>query len=342
MLLDDHWMRLWVMEYTLSDGQISLRLHGENTEVWDREILLFAPMMNGQPAAFRHGWPSEEILIPALSEADAEITLYADDPALWPESISFRVIEAGEITGEVQMSFQDGKAEVQPASFLWQETEPPLITKEVMTPDGRTPIRLQDALTPEEMEKLDYGQLVVCLRREADGQEQLIPFATIRAEAAADGAISASYSGNAVVCTAVPDFPLLITEEHRYGQAYHVRDLTFSGPFIFYASLLLSLTDVYGPVQVNQFELESFDTGPLHENLPLALFDTLRLSRPVYQAQDASFAQVDAISHNLSLTEPLSFSIVPADSLGEVVAYFEYFFHDYTDVIHPLFPIQTH
>jgi hypothetical protein len=337
LLLDDHWMRLQVTDYELSPGQVTLRLHGENTEVWNRDILLFAPMMNDQPASFRHGWPSEAISIAPLSETDAEVAVFADDPALWPESVSFRVIEAGEITGEVRLSFQDGKAEVQPAGFIWQETEPPLITKEVIAPEGRTPFLLQDALTPEEMSKLDYGQLVVCLRREADGQEQLIPFATIMAEAAPDGTISATYSGNAVVCTAIPDFPLLTTEDHRFGQACHVRDLALSGPFIFYASLQLTLSDVYGPVQVNQFELDSFDTGPMHENLPLALFDTLRLSRPVYQAQGASFAQVDAISHSLSLAEPLSFSIVPAGSLGEVVAYFEYFFLDSTDVIHPLF-----
>lgn len=341
LFLDDHWMRLQVTDYELSPGQVTLLLHGENTEVWNRDILLFAPMINNQPASFRHGWPSEELLIPALSEADAEITLHADDPALWPESIAFRVIEAGEITGEVRLSFLDGKDEIQPASFIWQETEPPLMTKEVMSPEGRTAILLQDTLPPEEMSKLDYGQLVVCLRSVVNGRELFTPFATIRAETAADGTISATYSGNAVVCTAIPDFPLLTTEDHRFGQTYHVRDLALSGPFIFYASLQLTLSDVYGPVQVNQFELDSFDTGLMHENLPLALFDTLRLSRPVYQVQGASFAQVDAVSHSLSLAAPLSFAVVPAGSLGEVVAYFEYFFHDDTDVIHPRFPVNA-
>lgn len=342
LLLDDHWMRLQVTDYELSPGQVTLRLHGENTELWDRDILLFAPMMNDQPASFRHGWPSEAITIAPLSETDAEIAVFADDTALWPESIAFRVIEAGEITGEMRMTFQNDAPVIQQAGFLWQETEPPLITKAVIAPEASAPLRLEDALSPEEMSKLDYGQLIVCLRRVTDGQEQLIPFATIRAEAAPDGSITALYSGHAVVCDASPDFPLLTTEDHRYGRAYHVRDLTFSGPFIFYASLQLSLTDVYGPVQVNQFELESFDTGPMHENLPLALFDTLRLSRAVYQAQGASFTPVNAISYSLSLDAPLSFSVVPASSLGEVVAYFEYFFHDNTDVIHPLFPVQTH
>ena len=342
MILDDHWMRLWVMDYTLSDGQVSFRIHGENTEIWDRTLLLFAPMVNGQPAAFRHGWPSEELVIPALSEADAEITLYADDPTLPPQSISLRVIEAGEITGEIQLTLQGETLEGNPSGFLWQEAEPPLVETEVIAASSQPPLLLQDVLTPEELSTLDYGQLVVCLRREVNGEELLIPFATIRAEAAADGTVSAAYSGCAVICTAVPDFPLLATEEHRYGQAYHVRDLALSGPFIFYASLLLTLSDVYGPVQVNQFELESFDTGPMHENLPLALFDTLRLSRPVYRMQGDAPVQVNAISHSLSLTEPLTFSVVPADSLGEVVAYFEYFFHDYTDVIHPLFQVDFH
>ncbi len=69
----------------------------------------------------------------------------------------------------------------------------------------------------------------------------------------------------------------------------------------------------------------------------------LSLSLPVYQAvqQDGAItlATTDVLFTTLPVASPLAFRLVPAASLGELAAYFEYFFLDRTDVIHPVIPL---
>lgn len=341
LLLQEQGLTLRLVSCEAAQGELTLTIRCDNQEPWDRNLLLFAPCVNGQPASFQFGWPSEELNLPPMEGREFVVTLYPDDPALFPEKASFRLIEGGGITGEAVVQLYPELTATEQATFFWQDQEAPLISPALTMTGHSEAFVLQDAISPEELQKLDYGQMIICLRTVKDGEEQLLPFASVPATVSPDGTATAVYSGNAVLCTAVPGFPLLMREEHTNGCIYQLRDLSLSGTFIFYAPLDLTMSSR----AVTGLSTDSFDTGPLHENLPLVLFDTLHLSRPVYRVNPGdgcmTLQEVDVTAHTLPLTGTLSFAIVPAESLGEVVVYFEYFFSDYTDVIHPAVPLET-
>lgn len=341
LLLREQGITLHLVSCEAAEGELTLTLRCDNQEPWDRNLLLFAPCVNGQPASFQFGWPSEELSLSPMEGREFTVTLYPDDPALLPEHASFRLIEGGGITSEAVVQLQPELSVAQQATFFWQDQETPLISPALTVTGHSEAFVLQDAISPEELQKLDYGQMIICLRTVTDGEERLMPFASVPAAVAPDGTATAVYSGNAVLCTAVPDFPLLVQEEHTNGCICQIRDLSLSGTFIFYAPLDLTISGQ----AVTELSTDSFDTGPLHENLPLTLFDTLHLSRPVYRVNPGdgcmTLQEVDVIAHTLPLTDTLTFAIVPAESMGEVVVYFEYFFSDYTDVIHPAVPLET-
>ena len=346
-LLEEHGLKISLLSVERSEGQAVLTLHCENLEVWDRTLLLFAPTANGQLAGFLYGWPTDEITLAPLEAREVQITLRADDPTEWIGTAAFRLIDAGEISGEVTLNLLEQTAAA--ATFLWQDQEPALANLSIAeAASPKAPIRLQDTLTPDQLKILDYGQLRIALQVHSGGGVQLIPFATVAAEVSADGSVSASYSGNAIICSAMPQYPLRMTETHTDAACtYQTSDLTLSGPFVFYATLQLSLREdrAENTVQLQESALDSFDTGPLYGALPLSLFDTVMLSHPVYQVIPGKgmmqFEETDAYAQTLALDAPLTFSIVPANELGEVVAYFEYFFHDDTDVIHPIIPLEN-
>ena len=341
LLLQEQGITIRLISCEAAEGELTLTLHCDNQEPWDRHLLLFAPCVNGQPASFQFGWPSEEQVIPPMRDMEFAITLYPDDPTLVPERASFRLIEGGSITSEAVLQIQPEISVVTQATFFWQKQETPLVSPALTTAGSGSAFVLQDAISPEELQKLDYGQMIVCLRTIVEGEERLAPFVSAPATVAPDGTVTAVYSGNAVLCNAVPSFPLLMQELHTNSCSYLIRDLSLSGTFIFYAPLELKLSDH----DVTELTANSFDTSPLHENLPLALFDTLHLSRPVYRVNSGdgciTLQEVAITAHTLPLTDTLTFAVVPAESLGEVVVYFEYFFTDSTDVIHPPFPLDT-
>lgn len=346
-LLEEHGLKISLLSVERSEGQAVLTLHCENLEVWNRTLLLFAPTANGQLAGFLYGWPTDEIILAPLEAREVQITLQTDDPSEWIETAALRFIDAGEITGEATLNLLEQTATA--ATFSWQDQEAVLANLNLSgAANAEAPIRLQDTLTPDQLKILDYGQLRIALQVHNGDEVQLIPFATAAAEVSADGSVSAAYSGNAIVCSAAPLFPLKMTETHTDAACtYQVSDITLSGPFIFYSTLQLSIREDWAEntVQLLESALDSFDTGPLYGNLPLPLFDTVMLSHPVYGVSPAEgairTAEVDVRAQTLLLDAPLSFAIVPANELGEVVAYFEYFFHDGTDVIHPVIPLEN-
>lgn len=345
LLLEEHGLKFSLLSFQRSDGQAVLTLRCENFENTDRTILLFAPSANGQPAGFLYGWPTDEITLCPMGIQEEQVTICTDNPSDWIETIAFRFIDAGAISNEVAIDLSLKTAT--PATFCWQEKEKILVSSGIeKTEISEAPIHLQDRLTPSQLELLDYGQLRIALMLRTGDKLQLLPFASVPTEVSADGIVFATYSGNALICNIIPQFPIQMTENHTDKICtYQADDLTLSGPFVFYATLRLTLREDRAENTVCLLEnaLDSFDTGPLYANLPLSLFDTIMLSHPMYRItsdEDAiQFEEADIYAQTLLLEVPLSFSLISADELGEIVAYFEYFFHDGTDVIHPIIPL---
>ena len=327
-------------------GEATLTLKWTNHAADEATVLLFAPMMDDEPASFRYGWASEELRLPPGSGTETVITLHADDPQLLASSLSLRFIQGDSVSGEASITLEGGGTLLHAAS-LNQEEEPRLVQSAIPWDAEASPLVLTDALSPEQVALLDYGQLRICLRRTVDGQEELIPFATIPAAVAEDGQVTAPFSGYAVVCSAAPSMPLRTQESRANGlYTYAVGDISLSGPFIFYSTLQLTVTanPQAQEAVLTQLSLDCPDAGCLLQSPPLSLFDTLVLSLPVYQAvqRDAAYtlASTDVLSTTLPVETPLTFQLVPASTLGELSAYFEYFFLDQTDVIHPAFPLN--
>lgn len=343
-LLEDEGLSLVLLAWERTEGQVLLTLRFVNRHDCPRSITLFAPTANGLPASFLYGWPSEEIALSPLKTRDVVTTLYADNPAEWIDCVSFRLIEAGTISSQATIDFQNGA--VSAATYGWQSQEEQLLLS-VTSQELGSSILLKDALSAAEVSNLDYGQLCVCLRITRDQETLLVPFTFINATVTPDGQVSAEYSGNAVVCSAAPSFPLQV-EETPAGDSclYTVRDLTLSGPFVFYSTLELQIQEdrTTQTVHLLSCSLSSYDTGPLNTPLPLALFDTLALAHPAYRHQRIRGAlqvqEADVLSCTQALDTPLSFTLVPANTLGEIVAYFEYFFLDGSDVVHPTISLE--
>lgn len=325
-------------------GEAALTLQWISRAQEETVLQLFAPLINGEPAAFQYGWPSKEVRLAPGSETETVITLYADDPSTQAQTAALRFIRAGAVSSEGVIDLTSGS--IQAPASLAPGAETPLVESVVAWDAPASPLLLEDTLTPEQTALLDYGQLQVCLRRTVDGREELIPFAVVPASVTPEGRVSAAFSGLAAVCSAAPDFPLPTKETQADGAAtLAVHDITLSGPFIFYSTLSFSLTadPQAQSAAMTGLALDSADAGCILHAPPLCLFDTLSLSLPVYQAapQDGAItlASVDVLFASLPVESPLSFRIVPAASLGDIVAYFEYFFLDRTDVIHPLIPL---
>ena len=327
-------------------GEATLTLKWANHTADEATILLFAPMLDGEPASFRYGWASEELRLPPSSKTESVVTLHADDPQLLARTLSLRFIQGDRVSGRAIITLAGGGTLLQAASFNPEE-EPRLVQSAIPWDTEASPLLLTDALSPEQVALLDYGQLRICLRRTVDGQEELIPFAAIPAAVTEDGQVTAPFSGYAVVCSAASSMPLRTQETHADGlYTYAVGDIALSGPFIFYATLQLTVTanPQAQEATLTQLSLDSPDAGCLLQSPPLCLFDTLTLSMPVYRAAQResayTLASTDVLSTTLPVETPLTFQLVPASTLGELSAYFEYFFLDQTDVIHPAFPLN--
>ncbi len=347
-LMQDQGLQFSLLSADRTEGMVTLHLHCANEEVWDRAILLFAPRINGQPASFDYGWPAEELLLAPLEQREVSISIFSDQPQEWVDTVSFRVIDAGFISSEVQIDFRTGSAICRPGALLWQDPEASLLDVAVpLTTSGAKPFLFEDHLSPEETADLDYGQLQVCLLVQDGDETRLMPYATIPAQVAHDGTVTAQYSGNAIVCSLAPHLPLRTKEEHAADNCrYTVSDVTLAGPFIFYSTLQLTLTETPGSqtAACTEVMLDCFDTGPLHGTLPLAMFDTIRLAHPIYRVQQEQgvirHVEADVREHTGSIDAPISFSVVPAGNLGTVVVYFEYFFYSSYDIIRPAMPLS--
>lgn len=345
-LFQEQGLAITLVSFETAEGEVSLKLQCTNQDAADRAILLFAPQINGLPASFRYGWPTEEIVLAPQEQREAEILVYSDNPRELPDSLSFRLIDSSSISSEACIDLHQACVS-RTATFSWAGQEPAVIAPDILRAGDAcaAPMLLTDTLLPSQLPLLDYGQLRVCLRIVVDGEERLIPFTTIRATVDENGSVSASYSGNAVVCDLAPRFPMRTVEiPHADGRTWQISHLSLSGLFVFHSTLTLTLEESAAPeTRIAQLALESFDTGSLNGQIPLALFDTLQIYHPVYRTAITNgvmqLTEVDSANQSLSVSASLPLSIVPAGSLGEVVAYFEYFFTDYTDVIHPWFPL---
>lgn len=348
-LLEEHQLMIRLVSFQQAQGEAVMDLQCTNLSDQGRVLLLFAPEANGQPASFRYGWGAQDLPLEP-GEQRIAITIYADDPQEWLDAVAFRFVEAGQMTSPVQLHFQANAMDAVAADFNWAASETPLIASAaVHAPLAGQPFRFYDTITPEQLEKLDYGQLQICIRSMRDDQECLIPFATVPVHQATDGRMEALYSGHALISNVDPAFPLPMRETYTDTHClYHAEKISLSGPFIFFSTLQFTLSRPLGQdqAQITACALDGVEEKGQFENLPLSLLDTISMVHIVQRltpsGETMALETVDVYSLYCPLDQTLAFSLIPAEELGEIYGYFEYFFSDQTDVIHPPFPLEIH
>ena len=325
-------------------GGASLTLRCINGTDRDKLVYLVMPGVNGAPAGFRWGWPTQCITLPAGGDVTTEIRLEPDDPGEWPETFSFRVVDENRVTSAAMISLTDGTV-TEAASFAKGAEEPQLLLTDVAHPEEMAAhaVVLTDRITPEQEACLDFGQAQICLRRQTEEGELLVHFTTVEAVVSPEGDVTADYSGLALVRTEQPDFPMHVAER-AHGAPALVGNLTLAGTYVFFTSLEFSLRIDGNTAVLCDSVLSGLDEVKTAQGVPLAMFETLYASHSVFgmAEEDGVYALTFGGVHDMEapLTAPLSFSLVPVETLGEIVVYFEYFFEDGTDVIHAPFQLD--
>lgn len=349
VLLDDPYLSVELVDLHAEPGCAHLTLRCISTDDHPTTVTLLMPEVNGAPAGFRYGWPLEEIILAPSESQQVQITLETDMPDEIPQTLSFRFSRRGVISSPFCLQL-DPQRILAPASFTLGAEEPPLCRKAVTAPEDLAAyaILLQDALPTDKLPLLDYGRAQICLQMTVGDEEVLIPFTSILAEIDASGQVRAAYSGLALVCEDAPGFPLRTAESSAKLPLICSADgMSLSGTYVFYAALTFSLSPdpVTGGAEITGASVDCLDIPGMNEHTPLAMFDLLDVSHPMYTLHAENGRQVLRICGNHAmqkdLTEPLAFALVPVSTLGDIAIYFEFFFTDGTDVIHAPFPLTT-
>lgn len=329
----------------VEQGGARLTIRCVNAGDSEQPVNLMTPEVDGVPAGFKWGWPTEHIMAPARGEVVQEVLLELEDESAWPENFSFRVSDGTRISSAAVVSLTD-VAVTTAASFAQGAQEPPLYDRMVAHPEDLAAhaVHLTDTITPEQAAHLDFSQVQVCLRVTTEDVERLIPFAYVSMEVSPEGEATADYSGLALVCDQWPDFPIRVMESPELLMA-SINNVVLSGPFVYFATMSFSVTqEENGNVVIARSYLDGLDEASDGEKVPVSLFDRITMVNPLYEMQPrgntyypeySGAREVDDV-----LTETITFSLVPAETLGDVVVYFEYFFSDGSDVIHTPFQLK--
>ena len=324
-----------VEDARFSDGQAVLTLTVRVTG--GGGVSLLDPRYNGEAAAFGRGDPDVRLDVPDSGSLTADVTVrsYGADEAC--DAVSFRFGAGGAIQGTVSV-MNDGPG------FRTDVTAPesPLIETAVIEPETYPePVTLRDRLAAERVALLDYGQAVVCLRRE-DGV--FLPLCAVPATVSEDGAVSAVYSGLLLTLDG-SDVLFSMTESRDGGDCLWESGLnTLTGEAIEYAEMTLTLRRGPDGAFVTGQSFDAWETGGVCESAPCDLFDVMLITQPLYAFEEAGdltvLREIDSRARRVEIEGPLSLCLRPAEELGDVWVYFEYFFSDRTDEAHAPFALK--
>ncbi len=302
----------------------------------EEAVLFLVPKTDRVDTVFESGWPGEKIPLPPGRETGIGLTVLPAETETPGDDISMRISFHGQLSSEGHV-FPGEEGKIIPADF--GEGEEQQVRDEVQ-PDPDLPpdaVILRDRITAEEAEKLDYGLAWICLREE----DRLLPFCRIPMRVEQTGEAEARYSGTAAVFAETPGQPLE-TEERltEDGWRLETAGISMTGESVFYATMKLVLEQQgTGPVRITRQELFSSELGGSYDRIPLGLLDTAELMLRELEKTEAPVETVDTRSAFLPLKKPLTVRLLPAEKLGEIWVFCEYFFRDGTDTVHPPFPL---
>ena len=329
-ILNEPDLRIEVISADVTEEAAEIHLACENLGDREAQLLFLVPKTDGIDTVFGNGWPSEKVMLPPGEVFPADLTVYPaeDDESI--REISFRMAFQDQLSTEGKLLLGEN-IKCEPAGFSAQEEQ--MVREEIsMAPDTKLQqILIRDQITEEELRKLDYGQAWICLRE----GETLIPFCSILLNADETGKTEAVYSGLALLFEGESQ-PLEVRERNEHGMVTLTgKEIGLTGESVFYATLQLTVNERESePFRLIRQVLNSSELGGAYDRAPLLLADQAEPLLRVLEKNEAPVNIIDTRSVFLSLDVPLSLRLVPAEELGEIWIYCEYFFTDQTDAVH--------
>ena len=326
VLLEENGLCITLDGCEVTEGEAVLHLLCSNDAEEARELLLITPQINGEMAGFDHGWGSCELTAEPGENISSEFSMVTDDPEEMPEILSFRFIEDGNVSSICRISLEEKMMEI--ASFAAGKEEPLLVDPEIEVSDeiSSQGTVFTDTITPEQVQMLDYGRALICVKQTAESREYLSHISTVEAVADAEGHVTASFSGLALQLAEDPDFviPTLENQVHRGVRPLEVtlfsaqsrtvggtedqdpsnglvsasgqsslnggaENMALSGEAAFYATLSFQLRqNEEGGMTAEDIVVSSDELGGECGNIPCALFDTVQTSREIWSVEELS------------------------------------------------------
>lgn len=303
----------------------------------ERLICFLLPQINGEDTVFTSGWAGEEQLLPAGQETSVRLQIENISPESEKEVLTLRFAWMGKLSVPIGIDL-DSPDGIRAVSF--GEEEPSAVRTEIVSRMKlpAEPMEIHDRITPEEREKLDYGQAWICLKKDSE----LIPFCRVPLEVNDRGEASAVYEGVAFVPENDP-YPLAVTQERTdAGTAFRTEEISLISPSIYYATMKLTMAEsAEGSWAVTEQVFTSDEVGGAYPLVPLALAEQAELILRVLEDSKTPKETVSVHSSMVLLDKPLALTVCDVRSLGEICVYCEYFFVDKSNSVHPLRSIET-
>lgn len=333
LLAENQSIRIRLAGIEIGAETIGLNLICINQDQSGQLILFLLPQVNGEDTVFISQWPGEEVFLPSNQETAVHLQIKNAYSENVNSIVAFRIAWMGNLSVPLEIDLKKPE-NFEPLSFAEKEmsaVKTDVISWMDVPPE---PIVINDQITAEEKEKLDYAQAWICIKRKS----KMIPFCRIPLEINDSGEATAMYSGIAFVPEIDPMFPFPVSQED-FGKetAFRTESIGLSGPSVFYASMHLTLSKTSKDSwAVSEQVFSSDELGGSYPLVPLALADRAESVLRILEDSETPGETVSVHSSELPLEQPLSLAVCDVRSLGEIRIYCEYFFNDATDQIHLL------
>ncbi len=346
VLLDERGLEIILEDMKPADGGYILSMKCVNKESYNRNITLTDLKISEKPASFKYGWGTELISLNRFDEFPYELFVEHDDHASSSVSVSFRFLEGGIVSSPAVVSFFDDSYQILKASFLDGQEEPLLFASCLpQEPSIISPIHLTDKLDPKTFENLDEALLRIAVETETEEEKQYMPITTIAASVDTERQVRGDYSGLTVIFSDVPDVPLQIVEINQNAKVILIASgISLTGEAIYYAELSFNIEISDGVTEITDSQVLSDEMGGKYIIVPAALFTSAKVSQQLFRIKNFGSELLPVECGNvfgrMNIGGPLTPQIIPAEKIGPLYAWFEYYLTDGSFKISEPFPLR--
>ncbi|MBQ6594129.1 MAG: hypothetical protein IJH78_00510 [Clostridia bacterium] len=353
-VFDEGALHASLLECRESEGGFALLFSFENGGDADAVLIAFDPKIDGETAYFSDGWGTEILEIPAGGALRETLEILPETEGGACGSVSLRWILDGTVSSPVVIGMSEDGTAVTGASLAAGLAEPQLLEQAVACPEDPEAYarEVTDRLSEDELAMLDRGDLAVFIRESGPDGPCFTQLARAAIEVDGEGAVTARYSGMALVLDGAPDFLIELDERsgpERLAGTLRARPgfapgseagsgtLSLTGNAVYYAGLDFEIERGADGCRISRFSVDSPELVQKCTSMPFSLFESVQTSCDRWlverEEQELRLSRTDSLTARWSLSGPMRLSLVPASGLGDIVMCFEYFFTDGSDAV---------